>query len=97
MSNIVKEMNNKFPKTLFRNYIFLSADVTKPTNNCCSTIQAIFLFALRCVAHNKFLLKISTKIQAVISFPLLNNSIIFDPVNIICLHEKYICDSFYLG
>ena len=57
MSNIVKEMNDKLPKTLLRNYIFLSTDVAKPTSNSGPTIQAIFFFAFGCVAHNKFLLK----------------------------------------
>lgn len=57
MSDIVKKMNDKLPKTFFWNHVFLPAHVTKPANNRGPAIETILFLAFRCVAHNKFLLK----------------------------------------
>jgi hypothetical protein len=54
-------MKHKASEAFLGNNIFLATGMAKTANNGGSAIQAVFLFALGCVAQNKFLLKISTK------------------------------------
>jgi hypothetical protein len=74
-------MNDKASETLLWNDVLLPANMAKTANDNGSAIQAILLFAFGCVAHTKFLLKISTKNTSSHLFSLLNNSIIFDNEN----------------
>ena len=57
MRDIVKKMKDEFAETFFRDNIFLAADMTKTTYNCCAAIETVLFRSFRCVAQNKFLLK----------------------------------------
>jgi len=81
MSNIIEKVNDKASETLLWNDILLPANMAKTANDSGSAIQTILLLAFGCVAHTKFLLKISTKNTSSHLFSLLNNSIIFDAEN----------------
>lgn len=61
MSNVIKEMKDKFCKTFFGHNILLPAYMAKMAYNSCSAIQAVLFFPFRCVGQTKILLKISTK------------------------------------
>jgi hypothetical protein len=88
MSDVVKEMTHQVPHCFFRFHILLAANVTITPDHSSSAVQAVLFVALPRVAHNKFLLKISTKIQAPICFSLLNNSVIFDDKRIPALMKN---------
>ena len=73
MRDVVKKMNNQFPETFFGNNILLATDMTKPSVCHSSAVKAVLFFSFRCVRHNKFFLKISTKVQVRLCFSLLSN------------------------
>lgn len=60
MGDIIKKMDDEIPKTFLGNYVLLATHVAKTPHDSSSTIQTVFFVAFRCVAHNKFLLKITT-------------------------------------
>lgn len=73
MGDIIKKMGNHVPECFFRNYVFLAAIMAKIPLHYGAAVQAIFLFSVGNVRHNKIFLKISTKNTSCQSFSLLNN------------------------
>src|SRR5688572_4677178 len=62
MGNVVEKMGDHVPEGLFRNHVFLPANMTVMSLHDRAAIQAIFLFALGNMGQCKILLKNKYKI-----------------------------------
>ena len=73
MSDIIKKMGDHMPERFFGNYVFLATIMAKIPLHDGAAVQAVFLFSVGNMRHNKIFLKISTKNTSCQSFSLLNN------------------------
>ena len=73
MSDIVKKMSDQVPERFFGFQVLLPANMAISAMYDRAAVKTILFFPFRRVGHNNFFLKVSTKIQVLLCFSLLDN------------------------